>query len=499
MSALRSYHADDGTFHKVFTAAGARQEIEGWKAIARLLPAPRLLDVRDVADGTELVYDDVFATGRCVRLLADTITAADVDSAQVGAVETLVNAMCDSWHASLKVTGTCPPLRATVPALYTARLAPGGRLERWYAGQPPFTVTTATTSRTIHPGMLLAELRNTLHPDSRWLSAITQGDPTEPNIAEPLCWLDFEHAGLGALAGQIANALWYLLAMGGWLVPAYQPATYARTLTHRGNGPHPPHVNYLRHDGASIEIDYAFTARPGRRAALDALLARLDTDLGTRLQADLVEVLRPWLILRVLGVIPLTRMTPADQAVCWAAVADITAPDITLTGFTQTSDDQGTIRAMTERVRAVATTHDGRLVTIKRIKPGTEPYWVLPGGGIEPGDATPEAALTRELAEELGATADIAAHIITIDRERCGAVDREHFYLVRLHSYDLSQRYGPEFTDPSRGEYLLDLIPLTTTDLAAITLLPTRIADLLAAIVGAGKTLSELPELIARQ
>ena len=69
----------------------------------------------------------------------------------------------------------------------------------------------------------------------RWITAITQGDVTEPNIAEPnitdpACWLDFEHAGRNVLAGDVANLLWYLLGMGGWLVPAYQPEVYARTL-----------------------------------------------------------------------------------------------------------------------------------------------------------------------------------------------------------------------------------------------------------------------------
>jgi hypothetical protein len=64
----------------------------------------------------------------------------------------------------------------------------------------------------------------------RWITAISQGDPTEPNITEPLYWLDFEHAGRNALAADLANFLWYLLGMGGWLVPAYQPHVYQRTL-----------------------------------------------------------------------------------------------------------------------------------------------------------------------------------------------------------------------------------------------------------------------------
>ncbi|MGW0392570.1 hypothetical protein ACWDYJ_17055 [Streptomyces sp. NPDC003042] len=67
-------------------------------------------------------------------------------------------------------------------------------------------------------------------PDRRWLAGLTQGDPTEPNIADPLCWLDFEFAGRNTAVGEAANLLWYLMALGGWLVPDYQPDVYARTL-----------------------------------------------------------------------------------------------------------------------------------------------------------------------------------------------------------------------------------------------------------------------------
>jgi ADP-ribose pyrophosphatase YjhB (NUDIX family) len=45
--------------------------------------------------------------------------------------------------------------------------------------------------------------------------------------------------------------------------------------------------------------------------------------------------------------------------------------------------------------------HDGALLLVRHEKPGREPYWVLPGGRLEPGETIPECA-ERELLEETG-------------------------------------------------------------------------------------------------
>src|SRR6476620_1878881 len=42
------------------------------------------------------------------------------------------------------------------------------------------------------------------------------------------------------------------------------------------------------------------------------------------------------------------------------------------------------------------------LLLIKRTKPDEPPYWITPGGGVEPEDATVVDALHREVDEELG-------------------------------------------------------------------------------------------------
>jgi ADP-ribose pyrophosphatase YjhB (NUDIX family) len=151
---------------------------------------------------------------------------------------------------------------------------------------------------------------------------------------------------------------------------------------------------------------------------------------------------------------------------------------------------------MTNRVRALLITPDGGLLTIRRVRPGQDPYWVLPGGGAEDGKNL-EAELARELREELAATADIHSLLLILD---CGG-DRQYFYLARAHSWSASpaDRSGPEFTDPARGEYHLQLIPLTAKAVDEIDLKPDALAQFLLSHLREATDLFVLPDLRASQ
>jgi hypothetical protein len=173
---------------------------------------------------------------------------------------------------------------------------------------------------------------------ARWATAITQGDVTEPNITDPLCWLDFEHAGRNVLAADTANFLWYLFGMGGWLVPAYQAGVYARTLRTPVPPLATPVIDRLHVTAGHIEIDYTWRAGAGRRAALAALLHRLARDLGTALApgGDAAARLRPFLAVRILGVIPLRQMSGPHAVACPAKLAELSHPAWSLPGWCAT-------------------------------------------------------------------------------------------------------------------------------------------------------------------
>ncbi|MEU4803064.1 NUDIX domain-containing protein [Actinosynnema sp. NPDC023587] len=118
--------------------------------------------------------------------------------------------------------------------------------------------------------------------------------------------------------------------------------------------------------------------------------------------------------------------------------------------------------------RAILIDDSGRLLLIKRMKPGQAPYWTPPGGGVEDTDASVKAALYQELAEEPEVEATDAPQVFMFGSPSEAGLAMQHFLR------DMSGRPGrigpkrPEFSDPSRGGYELDQVDPHEDDLAAI-------------------------------
>lgn len=96
------------------------------------------------------------------------------------------------------------------------------------------------------------------------------GRPHRAHIADPLCRLDFEFAGRNTAADEAPNLLWYLMAMGGWLVPRYQSDVCARTLRLALPSQTTPSIDHLelRPTTRHIDIGYSWNTGPGRHAAI---------------------------------------------------------------------------------------------------------------------------------------------------------------------------------------------------------------------------------------
>ncbi|MCY0929171.1 hypothetical protein OTB20_23830 [Streptomyces sp. H27-H1] len=326
----------DAVFAKNFPdSTAARREVDGHRLVEHRLSVPRLHGLHDGPDGSQVVFDDVFAQGRCELLLGDIIALADRDPSQIPRVVELVEAVCHDLTTAFMPERRYP-LSSCVPTLYADRIRPGGRLDTWYlnpghslvpaGGNVPaltaadladHTITVNGRPLAINLPDIVHTTRQILTPDSSWVSGHTQGDPTEPNIADPLCWLDFTLAGLNTLPGEAANLLWYLMGLGGWLVPTYQPETYQRTMRLALPPLTTPRITHLYHHPrlGHFDIHYEWNTGPGRRAALTTALQALP-DIPW-------HDLRPFLTLRVLGVVRPWPITTTDTLLLLVKAAEL--------------------------------------------------------------------------------------------------------------------------------------------------------------------------------
>ena len=92
-------------------------------------------------------------------------------------------------------------------------------------------------------------------------------------------------------------------------------------------------------------------------------------------------------------------------------------------------DDRGRVRVA---AYALATDDAGRIL-LCRVAPWvlSKPVWMLPGGGLQFGEA-PEAAVVRELEEESGLSGEVERLLDVSDRTHPAAADREALHAIRI-------------------------------------------------------------------
>jgi 8-oxo-dGTP pyrophosphatase MutT (NUDIX family) len=136
-------------------------------------------------------------------------------------------------------------------------------------------------------------------------------------------------------------------------------------------------------------------------------------------------------------------------------------------------------RVVKRTARAILLDASDQLIVIKRTKPGRPPYWITPGGGVEPADASVLDALHREVYEELGAKitdavpafVDTVPHIPEPGERTPPGLKVQHFFVCRLASMDPALRHGPEVEAP-RGTYEIVRLPFTPEGLASVDVVP---------------------------
>jgi 8-oxo-dGTP diphosphatase len=127
------------------------------------------------------------------------------------------------------------------------------------------------------------------------------------------------------------------------------------------------------------------------------------------------------------------------------------------------------------RVGAVVA-RDGALLLVRHQKPDRDPYWVLPGGRLEPGETIPECA-GREITEETGLSARFS-----------GVLYVSEFLREGRHTVDITVRMTPEGNEeaklgsdpevaPGSEPTLRELRWVALDGLRKIELLPVWIRD----------------------
>ena len=127
------------------------------------------------------------------------------------------------------------------------------------------------------------------------------------------------------------------------------------------------------------------------------------------------------------------------------------------------------------RVAAVVA-REGRLLLVRHEKPDRDPYWVLPGGRLEPGETIPECA-AREVMEETGLRAEFS-----------GVLYVGEFLREGRHTVDVTVRMIPDDaaeaslgTDPEVAPdaepTLRELRWVGVEELRGIELLPTTLKE----------------------
>jgi 8-oxo-dGTP pyrophosphatase MutT (NUDIX family) len=149
------------------------------------------------------------------------------------------------------------------------------------------------------------------------------------------------------------------------------------------------------------------------------------------------------------------------------------------------------MRVVRRAARAILIDEAGRLILFKRTVPKRKVYWSTPGGGVDEEDGSIEAALHRELFEELGAVVDRAQQVFITSPPRGDGIAVQHFFVCRLVSMNIRKRTGTEFSNPAKGRYDVERFDLRAKKpkLARINLQPREARDFIlanrAALLGA--------------
>ena len=127
------------------------------------------------------------------------------------------------------------------------------------------------------------------------------------------------------------------------------------------------------------------------------------------------------------------------------------------------------------RVAAVVE-REGALLLVRHQKPDRDPYWVLPGGRLEPGERIPECA-GRELAEETGLTAGFSGVLYVSEFLRDGRHTIDVVARMALEGDEEATLGSDPEVEPGAEPTLREIRWVSVEELQEIELLPASIKE----------------------
>jgi 8-oxo-dGTP diphosphatase len=127
------------------------------------------------------------------------------------------------------------------------------------------------------------------------------------------------------------------------------------------------------------------------------------------------------------------------------------------------------------RVGAVVEREEA-LLLVRHQKPDRDPYWVLPGGRLEPGETIPECA-SREVAEETGLKASFSGILYVSEFLREGRHTIDVVARMALEGDEEASLGSDPEVEPGTEPTLTEVRWVNVEELAEIQLLPPSIKE----------------------
>lgn len=316
----------------------ARAEERGWRALRKHYPVPRLYARLRLPTASLLIYQR-WGNPTGPKIFLDLLNQGDEP-----ALHEYLGILASSYRAVMLRTASHVTPSALVGKLYHDRATAGGRLDDYYAdrafdvgGVPidelvDYTLLVNGRARRLDWRATLAWLREwAADPTPQW-SAITQGDPTDVNLAVPFAPLDYDTAGRNAVCGEFANFCWYTGFLGGYLVPRTNPEAFKgapETFELIPFNAPKVHAVTVDEDRRSLTVQLAWIPSGPRLAANRIYWHDVVEPVWERLvgSQDINRALRPYLALRILGVYNIADLEPMDTIALLACLAECLADD----------------------------------------------------------------------------------------------------------------------------------------------------------------------------